>query len=58
MQIADYVISIRMAVRKHWNGKIKDAFDDENNLNDPELAERVEGLAASVVQAARKLKEE
>ena len=39
-------------------GKIKDAFDDENNLNDPELAERVEGLAASVVQAARMLKEE
>ena len=39
-------------------GKIKEAFDDDNNLVDSEIAERVDNLAASVVRAARMLKEE
>ena len=39
-------------------GKIKEAFDEENNLVDPDIAERVDALAVSVVKAAQMLKEE
>ncbi len=39
-------------------GKVKEAFDDDNKLVDLVLQERVEQLSASVVKAARMLKEE
>ena len=39
-------------------GKVKEAFDDDNKLIDLVLQERVEQLSASVVKAARMLKEE
>ena len=39
-------------------GKVKEAFGDDNKLVDSVLQERVEQLSASVVKAARMLKEE
>jgi len=38
-------------------GKVKEAFDEDNNLTDTDVAERVVGLAKSVVSAAIMLKE-
>ena len=38
-------------------GKVKEAFDDDNNLTDTDVAERVVGLAQSVVNAAIMLRD-
>ena len=38
-------------------GKVKEAFDEDNNLTDADVAERVVGLAQSVVSAAIMLKD-
>ena len=38
-------------------GKVKEAFDEDNNLTDTDVAERVVGLAQSVVSAAIMLKD-
>ena len=38
-------------------GKVKEAFDEDNNLADTDVAERVVGLAQSVVSAAIMLRE-
>ncbi len=38
-------------------GKVKEAFDDDNNLTDTDVAERVVGLAQSVVKAAIMLRD-
>ena len=38
-------------------GKVKEAFDDDNNLTDTDVAERVVGLAKSVVTAAIMLRD-
>jgi FMN reductase len=38
-------------------GKVKEAFDEDNNLTDTDVAERVVGLAQSVVNAAIMLRD-
>ena len=38
-------------------GKVKEAFDEDNNLTDTDVAERVVGLAQSVVSAAIMLRD-
>ena len=38
-------------------GKVKEAFDEDNNLTDADVAERVVGLAQSVVNAAIMLRD-
>ena len=36
-------------------GKVKDAFDEDGNLVDPDIVERLEKLVKSVIETSKKL---